>query len=368
MPDTTSEAPAVSQIVPAGLHLKTHIFRDGNWLRATVYLCAAGSPEVMNFSVDLRPIVKAATRYHRMLHAKNGGTVAGFPGNVFKAIKKTVNSVAKGKVMQAIGKGVKSALSSKITGAITGTIAVVFPPVGIPAAAAYATAHQVISAVDAAKHLKLSMLTKFPLAATGIKELDAVTGPLAAAVKNLPADALKKLDIKLPANMADVGKYLADNPQVKDALLLSAKAKAQINGMVKAAKSGNKEAQAGVKVMKIAAETRKAIQSPASKVTNAQANAPGAFRAVIIDTHGNVVKGKFLDKSVKSKPGTAIMLRGKKVYRGTFSKVAGEIIGTERIVGSLNHADSFEVDKIGPDPDSDAALLARAIGCNCDPV
>lgn len=364
MTDTTENG--LANIVPAGMWLKTHIRREGNLLKATVYVCVAGSPEVMNFEVDLRPIAKAVVNLHKRLHeravrqGKADATISGFPGSLIKKIGKGVSSVAKGKLVKAIGSGIKSVVKSKITGAITGGLAVVFPPVGIPAAAAYATANQVINAVDNLKKGKLDLLAQFPMAAGAIANIDAVTGPLAQQVKNAADSALHSVNLDhLPSNIAS---FLQKNPALKNAIALGTKAKAQVTEMAKLAKSGNKEAQAGVKIFNVALNTKRAIQKPA-KLPSLK-KVPGEFKAVLIDKHGAIIPGKFSDKSGKKNTGAAIMLRGKRIYKGTFAKIAGEVIGVT--------PHTFDIDpKMGPDPDS-AGLEAYAldplatVGC-CNP-
>lgn len=51
-----------------GVWLKTNIYRDGPYLQATTYVVTAGEPEVFSLKIDLRPIIAAVAKYHKMLH------------------------------------------------------------------------------------------------------------------------------------------------------------------------------------------------------------------------------------------------------------------------------------------------------------
>ena len=85
-----------------------------------------------------------------MAQRARGVRVGGWPGSFFNKVK----SIAKSKLVSQIGHAVKSVVRSKITGAAISAAAVVFPAVGIPAAAAYATANAALSALDKAEAAK----------------------------------------------------------------------------------------------------------------------------------------------------------------------------------------------------------------------
>lgn len=137
-------------VAPSGVSVKGRYWREGHWLKAMVHVQAAGSaPKTITAQVDLRPIARALKKWQLQQHAR-GARVGGWPGSFFKAVKK----VAKFKLVSQVASSVKTVVQSKITGAVVGAAAVVFPPVGIPAAAAYATANTAIAALDTASQIK----------------------------------------------------------------------------------------------------------------------------------------------------------------------------------------------------------------------
>jgi hypothetical protein len=137
-------------VAPSGVSVKGRYWREGHWLKALVHVQAAGTaPKTISAQVDLRHIAAAVKRWHRRQHAQ-GARVGGWPGSFINAVKK----VAKSKLVSQVASSVKSVVQSKITGAVVGAAAVVFPPVGVPAAAAYATANAAMAALDKANEIK----------------------------------------------------------------------------------------------------------------------------------------------------------------------------------------------------------------------
>lgn len=138
------------RVAPSGVSVKGRYWREGHLLKALVHVQAAGSaPKTVAAQVDLRPIAAALKRWHRRQHAQ-GARVGGWPGSFFNAVKK----VAKSKLVSQVASSVKSVVQSKITGAAIGAAAVVFPPIGVPAAAAYATANAALATLDKANAIK----------------------------------------------------------------------------------------------------------------------------------------------------------------------------------------------------------------------
>ncbi|MEO6599396.1 MAG: hypothetical protein ABIQ16_05950 [Polyangiaceae bacterium] len=136
------------RIAPAGVSVRGRFWREGPILKAVVHVQTAGAaPKTISAEVDLRPIMRAVHAWYRRKH---GVHIGGFPGSFFKAVKK----VGKSKLLGSVSKAVKSVVQSKLTGAAIGAAAVVFPPVGLPAAAAYATANAALAALDKANAVK----------------------------------------------------------------------------------------------------------------------------------------------------------------------------------------------------------------------
>ena len=130
------------RVAPSGASLRGRYWREGHRLKATVHVQAGGgAPKTITAEVDLRPIARALKRWHAR---KRGVHISGWPGNFFKAVKKIGKSKLLGKVTNAV----RDVVRSKLTAAAVSGAAVVFPPVGVPAAAAYATANAAISAIE----------------------------------------------------------------------------------------------------------------------------------------------------------------------------------------------------------------------------
>ncbi|MFZ5893419.1 MAG: hypothetical protein ACOY0T_20325 [Myxococcota bacterium] len=139
------------RVAPAGVSVRGRYWREGRYLKATVHIQAAGAaPQTVTLQVDLRRIGQALKRWHARQHGGSSARIGGWPGSFLKSVKK----IGKSQLVSKVANAVKSVAKSKLTGAALGATAVVFPPVGVPAAAAYATANAAISAVEQAKDVK----------------------------------------------------------------------------------------------------------------------------------------------------------------------------------------------------------------------
>ncbi len=141
-----------------GLWTKTHFYEDGNYLHARTFLVTSGTPLVLEFRIDLRPLEKAAAKIHQRLHQqmvqKTGAPVVGFSfSKAFKAIKNTAKAIGHTKLVKAVGGAIKTVAHSKLVGVLATGLAVAVPMVGVPALAAYGSAKAAIGAVNAGKKL-----------------------------------------------------------------------------------------------------------------------------------------------------------------------------------------------------------------------
>lgn len=138
---------------PSGVSLGGRFWREGHFLKAAVHIqAAAGAPRTITAQIDLRPIARALRHWYAHHH---GVRVSGWPGSFLKKVGK----IAKSKLIATVSNAVKSVVQSKVTGAALGAAAVVFPPVGVPAAAAYATANAALATIERAKQLKAAAQT-----------------------------------------------------------------------------------------------------------------------------------------------------------------------------------------------------------------
>lgn len=137
--------PKTVAIHPAGFTIRGRFWTEGTLLKCTAHAMLNGELVTVNAQVDLKDVMQL------ILQSPNSSAViGGFPGSVVKFAKKVGKAVVNNKVTAAM----KSVVKSKITGAIVGTAAVVFPPVGLPAAAAYAAANVGLAAIENANKVK----------------------------------------------------------------------------------------------------------------------------------------------------------------------------------------------------------------------
>lgn len=267
----------------AGVWVKTHFYRKGPYLCATVYSVAAGNPRVVDLRVDLRPIERALVRAHAVEHSRTtlkNPSVGWSLGSMWKKAKSAAKSIGRSKlvkgvvgVTKAVYKGAKSVVKSKITGAILG-VASVFPltaPFAAPALGAYAAANSAVSAVE-----KGSKVVKVASSAMGTiargKQLEKAVGlktaATSAAVKTAGATLTAAQKAQLAARAKAAGK-----------VQLTANAKAKL-----AAKASVLPAAARTKLAAQAAAKLKAASVVRQRVALAQALPPTAKTAVLATT------------------------------------------------------------------------------------
>jgi hypothetical protein len=189
------------RVAPSGVSAKGRYWREGHLLKALIHVQAAGgAPKTITAQVDLRPIASALKKWHRAQHAR-GARVGGWPGSFIKAVKK----IGKSKLVSQVAKGVKSVVQSKITGAAIGAAAVVFPPVGVPAAAAYATANAAMAVIDKANAVKNEARSVLSSGSAGKKAVLQAKAPAIKQVLGQAAAVKKKLrDIAQRASRGDI--------------------------------------------------------------------------------------------------------------------------------------------------------------------
>jgi hypothetical protein len=146
-PSTMSDSVRL-HVAPAGVSVRGRYWREGPYFKAVAHVQTAGAaPKTITAEIDLRPIVRALHNWYRKKH---GVHIGGWPGSFFKEVKK----IGKSKLLGDVAKAVKSVVKNKLTAAAVGAAAVVFPPVGLPAAAAYATANAALAVLDKANAIK----------------------------------------------------------------------------------------------------------------------------------------------------------------------------------------------------------------------
>jgi len=116
-------------------------------------MVADGDHQIFTAEVDMRPIVKALVKARRAMGNADGEEIGRFaPWELFtEDIPKAARKIAKSKLVKSVYRGARGVIKSKVVGGILTAGAVAFPPVGVPAAAAYAGANALVGAVDRGK-------------------------------------------------------------------------------------------------------------------------------------------------------------------------------------------------------------------------
>lgn len=137
----------VFHIVPTEVQFKGRVRLEGQFLVGEVWIqYGALPPRKVTARVDMRAIVDAL---------KNGSSKDPEISGLFDFVKKGISSISdaaksvgRNKLVKGLSRGVKSVIRSPATGAIFKAAAVAFPPIGLPAAAAYQGANAALSALD----------------------------------------------------------------------------------------------------------------------------------------------------------------------------------------------------------------------------
>lgn len=256
--------------------IETRFYRKGSmWIG-----CAkvTGPYGVRNFAVSL-PITQAdVERAKRAL--VSGDSVGWFGSDIIKGAGKGLSAVAnaaskitKAKVVQKLGGIVKDVVKSDVTKFAVGAVAVAFPPVGVPAAAALATANTVLDSaekadryVGQAKNLGKNMQTN-PTAALRAGLSYAATGDAGQAQKLLNAPAAKKAITQVRAGV---------------------QAKKIIAETVRLHQAGHPQATKFLKTLVVAKRARRKLAAVKSVVAQSR-QAPG----ILVLSSGELLRGSF---------------------------------------------------------------------------
>ncbi len=125
--------------------LKTRITQEGDLLHARTYMVAGGDPQIFNATVDLGPVRKALLK-----RASRQNVVSGWPvvSDSWNWAERQANKLGRNKLVRAVAKGARAVVKSKYTGMAVASIQA-FPPVGVPALAAYGAANAGLFQIDA---------------------------------------------------------------------------------------------------------------------------------------------------------------------------------------------------------------------------
>ncbi len=270
------------QIKPQGTCLKSCFYREGPYLHVIVTLVKNGGCQIFKGSLDTRPIAAAILRAHKRMHPASFGPGASGDTQVsgfFSSISHAVHSITHAKLLKGIANGISDIAKSKTFGAICGATAIVFPPVGIPAAAAYAVAKTSIGVIEEANAVK-SRVTQ--IANSG------------------SAAAIAAAKSKIP----EIQKLMAQKDMVQKKLA----------AMADAAKHGDKEALVAQRIFAIVLKQHMSLKHRVSHPRHAR-----GVPAMMITRTGRVVPGHYLEQRANKRLTQAVLFDGKKILRGKYA-------------------------------------------------
>jgi hypothetical protein len=334
--------------------------QNGDWLTFSAEYSVPGAPAPAHFSsrINLRDIertllAQGARQLKRTIQRARvagdcvgcgcvGGRdydvcVAGLFSKVKKAVKKNVKKVAKVKLLKDVRKQAdnfkstsKKVLKSKVTGGLVAATAIAFPPVGVPAAAAYATANAALIAIERAEALKKSALAA--------KKSLKLGKAAAAKLKKLPAASRKiaLADPKISKVVKDglAAKRLLDkatkSPEIAKVAKQAKQAKALVAKVSKQAKDSKRKAQ----MIAAAAKRNPALRATAVEATKKARVAAGnvailrsvnanrkqaanQHHGILIDAQGRQRRGTFTRRGDRKV--AALVTSDGKVQTGEFS-------------------------------------------------
>lgn len=144
-------APPVPPFLVLEPDIQIRFQHRGEWLVGVAQLQGHGKPVTVRVRAHLPTIERALLRMLRRSLPPGAAQQVGFFGGLkkaFRKVKKAVKKVAVNKVTKAVYKASRKVMKSPITKVALGAAAVVFPPVGIPAAAAFTAANGVLDQVE----------------------------------------------------------------------------------------------------------------------------------------------------------------------------------------------------------------------------
>lgn len=329
---------------------KTRFFTRNNVLHSVTTLVLNGSPKTFRLSIPLEPIDKALRAYHQRMHADDAASVS---GSVWSDMKKTGRAIGRSKLVKRIHNTSKSVIKSNITAGVFATAAVVFPPAGVPALAAYAATRTAVEGVDEAdrqirkykkagrdakRMLGLTKKASKKIKRTALKKRGGfkVSAKIRRALMRMPYKKRVKVVRRLIARRLKTNvrsrlviargiaamKMLAyaSSPRGKTRLRKAIKKKKRILGAVSRMK---KMARRGTPAQRVDATKRLAILTLVAKenrrIKDIAKNAQGGTRGVLISERGGLVPGTY----ARSQGAQGVLYTPGGYTRGRYAAIAG---------------------------------------------
>lgn len=368
------------RVHPEGFWIKTHFYMEGPLLHAVTYSCIAGNPEIFRASIDTRPLMARVIKLHNRMHENkisgedvqsalygHEAQIGGFLDSIAAPFKSAASAAAgavkklgKTKLVQAIGSGVKSVVRSKVTGGLIAATAVAFPLVGVPAAAAYATANKALDVIE--KPGKLVEMGKQAIDKNLPPQARAAAKAAFATASGAILKEASSNKRQLPAAAKGKGIYARAMLIAKQR---AAQAKKVMGRVAAKAKAGDVEAKKYARVITLAHNARRKMQAIARSSSSnpprlaMKATPPlNGFPALLVTQKGHIVPGRYLERAGAPK---GVVLRGGKVFRGNFAVAGVDDLLSEKLDSSL--FDDMSDDELSFDMSGDSDTR-EIFGCS----
>jgi hypothetical protein len=132
-------------------HVCVSFHRRGDWLIGVAHLQGPGAPILLTARANIRDLERAAQMVV-MRRAERAAAVGSFFGSIEHAFSKAAHGaeqLAKGKIARELYSQARKVMKSPVASAALAATSVVFPPIGLPASAAFVTANKVLDNVEA---------------------------------------------------------------------------------------------------------------------------------------------------------------------------------------------------------------------------
>jgi hypothetical protein len=303
-----------------GVWFKTHVYREGRYLCATMYSVNNANAEVFNFKVDMVPLLKRISSYHKKLHG-TAPSVSGFGDQMNVVAEK----LGRAKLAQQA-----FAVSSQLTAKATCHAQTPNVPVSNAVLATYAAARAGVDAVDKNAKLKSAM----EAVGNNIHRLIETKKSLSAMAPAQRATALQNPTVR-KAIIKGIGSKFALASFIKSGGPELAKktrrnaiiASSQFSKLAAKAKAGDPNAKKMAKVISIAAHARAKTQQAVATST------PGSHAGLVINAQGKVRRNPkgFVKRTPRAGERAEVMVKARGgVETGVFEHVSGASATTLR--------------------------------------
>jgi hypothetical protein len=297
-----------------GVWLKSHIYRDGQFLCMTVYSVANADAEVFNFRLDLAPIMKKVVVMHKRMHGTSPVVGIGF-GDVMNA---TAVKLGRAKLAQKA-----FSVSSHLAAKAACNVQTPNVPVSNAVLATYAAARAGVDAVDKNAKLKRAMES----VGSNVAKLIAVKKHLASLSDAGRLAALKDPTIRA-AILSGIGSKIAlakfvksDGPKMARATRRNALiASRQFSTLAEKVKAGDPNAKKMAMVVSVAAKARAKTQQTVEQGTH------GSHAGFVITAQGKVRRNPkgFVKRTPKEGERSEVLVRPHSaIETGVFDHVSG---------------------------------------------